>query len=236
MKKIIASIIVLSIAITLGYLYNPDGQQPIDDGVRQVRTVDDVIGLYSEDAALRLIPYFEEAGIAYPPKELSLLAFKDSRKLEVWVPIQDSSILVKTYDVLAASGRLGPKLREGDRQVPEGIYKIDGLNPNSSYHLSLKLNYPNAFDLAWAEKENRTSPGGDIFIHGKAVSAGCLAMGDDGIEELFTLIHKVGRRNVEVVISPTDPALSELSRPLGAELWVNDLYQQIEQRIEEIRQ
>jgi murein L,D-transpeptidase YafK len=80
-----------------------------------------------------------------------------------------------------ASGKAGPKLREGDGQVPEGIYRIDGLNPNSSYHLSLKLNYPNDFDLEQARTEGRTELGGDIFIHGKAVSIGKTRAGRVGI-------------------------------------------------------
>ncbi|NJN46820.1 MAG: L,D-transpeptidase family protein [Candidatus Competibacteraceae bacterium] len=93
---------------------------------------------------------------------------------------------IKHYPVLAASGTLGPKLCEGDRQVPEGIYRIKSLNPNSAYHLSLELDYPNAFDLRQAERDGRNNPGSAICIHGKAVSVGCLAMGDTAIEELYS--------------------------------------------------
>lgn len=99
--------------------------------------------------------------------------------------------------MLAASGGPGPKLREGDLQVPEGVYRLTAFNPNSSYHLSLRVDYPNAEDRAAedravARSDRRTSLGGDIFIHGKAVSIGCLAIGDPGIEEL--LRARRGRR------------------------------------------
>jgi len=122
---------------------------------------------------------------------------------------------------------LGPKLREGDRQVPEGIYQVSWLNPNSSYHLSLKLNYPNDFDLKWAKEESRSEPGTNIFIHGKAVSIGCLAMGDSAIEELFLLTDAVGKEQVRVIISPVDPRLKTLTNNDTNKEWVGVLYQNI---------
>ena len=69
------------------------------------------------------------------------------------------------YPILAASGVLGPKLREGDKQVPEGIYGAEALNPNSKFHLSIRLNYPNTFDRRMAQSDGRTQLGGDIMIH-----------------------------------------------------------------------
>jgi murein L,D-transpeptidase YafK len=105
---------------------------------------------------------------------------------------------------LAASGTLGPKLREGDRQVPVGIYEIESLNPNSAYHVSLRLNYPNAFDRAQAAKDGRTNLGRDIMIHGKSVSVGCLALGDEAAEDVFTLVADAGIQNVKVICSPVD--------------------------------
>src|SRR5512138_207310 len=94
----------------------------------------------------RLRPSFEAAGAAYPPEELALLAFKDSRMLEVYAQVNGRWRFVKSYRVLAASGQPGPKLREGDHQVPEGVYRVESLNPNSRFHLSVRLNYPNEFD------------------------------------------------------------------------------------------
>jgi hypothetical protein len=126
-----------------------------------------------------------DAGIGYPPRELFLRAFKHEAELEVWARSTSGACrLLKTYPILAASGRLGPKRREGDRQVPEGFYRIDRFNPESLYHLSLGLDYPNASDRILSDPER---PGSDIFIHGKDVTVGCLPMGDDAIEELFLL-------------------------------------------------
>ena len=104
----------------------------------------------------------------------------------------------------AFSGTLGPKLREGDGQIPEGIYGIGYLNPNSSYYLSLKVTYPNASDRARAKVDGRTNLGGDIMIHGKAVTIGCVPVGDDAIEDIFYLASAVGIKNVLVVIAPYD--------------------------------
>ena len=121
---------------------------------------------------------------------------------------------------------LGPKLQEGDRQVPEGIYQLEYLNPNSSYHLSLKINYPNAFDLKHAMLEGRDEPGSNIFIHGKAVSIGCLAMGDRAIEEIFVLVAKTGRNNVTVAIAPSDPRKNSLENTTN-QAWISQLYQEL---------
>lgn len=161
-----------------------------------------------------------------------LLAIKDKGILELWAQNNNSWKFVKGYKIQGASGKLEPKLREGDCQVPEGIYRIIGLNPNSSYHLSMKINYPNEFDLLHAKREGRSEPGSNIFIHGNSVSIGCLAMGDAAIEELFCLVHKVGKSNVKVIITPSDPRAGQLSPPDGAPEWVTELYSKIEQHVD----
>ena len=192
------------------------------------RTVEDVLARYGPAAEKRLRPHFQRAGIAYPPKRIALLGFKAERKLELWAAKGEGWTFIRSYPVLAASGTAGPKLREGDRQVPEGVYTLEYLNPNSSYHLSMKLNYPNAFDLKHAKAEGRTQPGGDIFIHGKAVSIGCLAMGDRAIEELFCLVARIGRANVTIILAPNDLRTAKPVTDLRAvPAWVADLYQQI---------
>jgi len=192
-------------------------------------TVEDVMLLYGSTAQSRLQPYFDKAGVPYPPKSVSLLALKDERVLEVWATGEGEPRFIRSYKVVAASGSAGPKLREGDRQVPEGIYEIEGLNPNSSYHLSIKLNYPNAFDLEHAKDDGRTSPGSDIFIHGSDVSIGCLAMGDRAIEELFVLVEQVGRENVTVLIAPHDPRKRALEVTSDRHPpWTADLYRDLE--------
>lgn len=210
------------------YVYARPLWAPMYRQAQGQRSVQDVIGLYGEAAEGRLAPYFAAAKAPYPPSRITLLAIKDENKLELWTEEKGETFFIRAYPIKAASGVGGPKLRQGDRQVPEGIYRLEYLNPNSLYHLSMKINYPNEFDRAVAEKEKRTRLGGDIFIHGKAVSIGCLAMGDPAIEELFTLVVKSGPKNVAVVIAPSDPRRRDLA-PLaqGQPAWVADLYTDI---------
>jgi murein L,D-transpeptidase YafK len=134
---------------------------------------------------------------------------------------------VRAFPILAASGGAGPKLREGDGQVPEGLYKIELLNPNSSYHLSLRVSYPNAWDREHGRADGRTKLGGDIMIHGKAASVGCLAMGDPAAEDLFVLAAKTGIKNIEVILSPLDFRVRKFSAPEGSPAWTAELYEQI---------
>jgi len=112
-------------------------------------------------------------------------AFKEERVLELFIESKTTGQfeLFRTYPIAAASGQLGPKLAEGDRQVPEGFYfsHPSDMNPNSSFHLSFNVNYPNAYDRA----HERT--GTFIMVHGSNVSVGCLAMTDEKIEEIYTL-------------------------------------------------
>jgi murein L,D-transpeptidase YafK len=126
----------------------------------------------------------------FPPRALYIRVFKRDRLLELWMqPAKGKPYeLLQTYTVTAASGEIGPKRKEGDRQVPEGYYRIVGLNPNSRYHLSMRVNYPNASDKILSDPKH---PGSDIFIHGKAVSIGCVAIGDEGIEHVYTLVEAV---------------------------------------------
>lgn len=195
--------------------------------LRGDRTVAEVLATIGADAEGRLRPAFDAAGVSYPPQRLTLLGLKEERMLELWADAGSGWRFIKPYPVLAASGGPGPKLREGDRQVPEGLYRIDGLNPNSRFHLSMKLNYPNAFDLERAEAEGRTRPGSDIFVHGRDRSVGCLAMGDPAIEELFVAVARTGRERVDVVLAPYDPRQRPLEPPPGAPAWTPELYAQI---------
>jgi hypothetical protein len=196
------------------------------------RSVAEVLRDFGPYAERQLMPYFERAGVGYPPREVTLVALKLEKKLELWARDAAEYRLVRTYDILAASGSAGPKLRQGDRQVPEGIYQIVGLNPNSNFHLSMKLNYPNAYDLYHAEEEGRRDPGSDIFIHGRAVSAGCLAMGDEAIEQLFVLTAQVSKENVKVVIAPHDPRVWPLEpTAAGQPEWTRELYAMITDEI-----
>ncbi len=195
-------------------------------------TVENILQDYSAYTTRKLNPYFAKAKVSYPPREVIFIALKQEKKLELWARDSGEFRFIRDYDIRAASGVAGPKLRQGDRQVPEGIYRIEGLNPNSHYHLSIKINYPNEFDIFHAWQEGRADLGSDIFIHGKAASIGCLAMGDDVIEELFVLTAQVGTENVKVVIAPHDPRIFPLevdSEKLPE--WTPELYSIISREI-----
>jgi len=106
------------------------------------------------------------------------------------------------------------------------------LNPNSRYHLSLRIGYPNEFDRAQAAREGRTKLGGDIMIHGGAVSIGCLAMGDEAVEDLFVLAADAGIKNITVILAPVDfRAGNPLSESAKLPEWTGPLYQEITTRL-----
>jgi len=200
---------------------------------RSKRTVANVLGEIGPAAEERLRPHVERAGAAWPPPRATLIGFKQEKRLELWVEKDGRRVFIRSYPVLAASGRAGPKLREGDRQVPEGVYRLTELNPNSSYHLSMRVGYPNEFDRARAAEDGRTNLGGDIYIHGNAVSIGCLAMGDEAIEELFLMAARTGMANVQVILAPNDlrggrPAADVPAAPP----WVPQLYDALRQRLD----
>lgn len=173
---------------------------------------------------VRTRPKFESfAAIA----SLTVLVFKQERELLVYAHGAGSPKLLATYKVLAASGELGPKLREGDRQVPEGLYAITFLNPNSRYRLSMRLGYPSEEDIRAARSDGRDigSLGSDIMIHGGDRSIGCVAIGDPEIEEVFWLVAKVGIENTQVIISPSRSPLNHIDASTPP--WLKDRYERV---------
>ncbi|HLX62704.1 MAG TPA: L,D-transpeptidase family protein [Planctomycetota bacterium] len=186
-----------------------------------------------------------------PIVRLAILVFKSEKRIEVWgeraeygslrspsaggppAPQDNHGLkarvtLMREYPILASSGTAGPKLRGGDRQVPEGIYKIAEMNPRSRFHLSMKLDYPNAFDKAMAQKDGRTALGGDVCIHGKNTAVGCMAIGDAAIEDLYALVTQVKAANVTVIIAPNDLREQVPVRNPALKLeWLPDLYEGI---------
>jgi len=176
---------------------------------------------------------FAAASVEYPPSEIFLRVFKQERRLELWARHSGPIFkLVQSYGITESSGTLGPKRREGDRQVPEGFYEVDRFNPESSFHLSLGLNYPNSSDSVRSDKEK---PGFDIYIHGGDVSIGCMPLGDDHIEEVFLSAWDAkaqGQKRIRVHIFPAimeGPAWEHLlqqarqSNPSLASFW-DELY------------
>jgi hypothetical protein len=183
----------------------------------------------------RLVQAFASRALPYPPRSVTLIALKSEARLELWTETEGTWSFVRSYLVQTTSGRLGPKLREGDHQVPEGIYRVSALNPQSRYHLALRLDYPNAFDQARGFEDGRSRLGGDIMIHGDRVSDGCLPVGNDAIEELFALATQVGPANISVIISPMDlrsvPPVTALARAVSQAPWLGELYADVASRL-----
>jgi murein L,D-transpeptidase YafK len=153
-----------------------------------------------------LMKQFRQKKLEWPVRNMYIRSFKYDSQLEVWVKYENNERykLFKTYKVCALAGSLGPKRMQGDYQVPEGFYYINEFNPRSAYHLSLGLNYPNASDRMLGDS---LQPGGDIYIHGKCVTSGCIPIMDQQIEELYILAahaHSQGQDFIPVHIFPVD--------------------------------
>ena len=125
----------------------------------------------------------EQKGLK-PGAAMFVRVFKQESALEVWLKNPSGTYThFKTYDVCKWSGELGPKIKEGDKQAPEGFYVVarGQMNPKSKYHLSFNLGYPNAYDLA----HGRT--GRHLMVHGGCSSAGCYAVTDESVQEIYAL-------------------------------------------------
>lgn len=198
-----------------------------------VRTVAEVQARHSLDMEKAYKPLSDAAGIAWPPERLTVVALKQEKRLEVWVAGKSGAFAkIGEHPILAASGKLGPKRREGDKQVPEGVYRLGYLNPNSRYHLSIFVDYPNATDLK-NSRLPRSQMGGLIFVHGKAVSIGCIAIGDKAIERLFCLAAIVKPEKREIIICPVDFRKQPDFRIHGEEPWVAKLYSDLAKKLSE---
>jgi hypothetical protein len=200
------------------------------------RTVEDRIAGFGHKVNARLQPAFQSAGVLFPPPKMLWVAFKEERQLHILAGTSEGPwIPVLSYQIEGASGGPGPKLREGDRQVPEGNYSLELLNPNSRFHVSIRIGYPGLHDLARARSEGRceNSLGGDIMIHGGSASIGCLAMGDEAAEELFALAHATGLESIELLITPRDlrdGVMPQLSA--NAPSWTLELHEEIRSQLE----
>ena len=150
--------------------------------------------------------------------------FKEESKLEIWKQQGTGKYaLLKTYDICKWSGVLGPKVKEGDRQAPEGFYTVTPaqMNPNSSYYLSFNIGYPNAYDQAYG----RT--GTHIMVHGACSSAGCYSMSDEDAGEIFALARdafKGGQRQFQIQAFPfrmTPENIAEHRGDPNMDFWMN---------------
>ncbi len=197
--------------------------------------VSDRLAQYGSVVQARWNPYFQAAHVPYPPRKLVLVGLKQEKRLEVYACGDDGEPrFIRSFPMLAASGKSGPKLREGDLQVPEGVYRIESLNPNSAFHLALRVGYPNAEDRAQAALDHRTGLGGDIMIHGSNASVGCLAMGDEAAEDLFVLAAQTGIENIEVLLCPLDFRARDVPSDAQRPAWVDARYTRLRSELERL--
>lgn len=224
----------------IGFIFREEFRIIASPLIREARgnyTVERRLEQYGKVARDRWRPYFEKSIVPYPPAKVVFLGLKAERVLDVYASnIEGSFQLIRSFPVCAASGTNGPKLKDGDLQVPEGIYRVSFLNANSAYHLSLRVNYPNEFDLQKGKLDGRADLGGDIMIHGKCVSVGCLAMRDEAAEDLFVLSADVGIINTKVVLAPFDFRTRAISQSdlQGLPAWTPDLYKLIQAEFDKL--
>ncbi len=154
---------------------------------------------YSEKNKL-LLSQTQKKNIALEKIEIIILAFKAEQILEIHARNSTNEEFKKLteYHICMSSGKLGPKRKKGDEQVPEGFYHINRFNPQSSYYLSLGINYPNDSDR---RKSAAANLGGDIFIHGNCVTVGCLPMTDDKMKEIYLYaVHAKSKGQAEIPV------------------------------------
>jgi murein L,D-transpeptidase YafK len=128
---------------------------------------------------------FRAVGAAWPPAGVFIRGYKTEGLVELWAAPPkrgEAWVLVRSFEVCAASGALGPKRKQGDLQVPEGFYRVSLFNPRSDFHLSLGVSYPNAADR---HHSRGVAPGNAIMVHGNCVTVGCLPLQDGPIEDLY---------------------------------------------------
>lgn len=165
-KSLLAACLLLAVAALGGCgQYSPDYMKPLSPEMR---------------ALLAQRGMREQAPI-------TIRIFKAENVLEIWKQKDDGHYyFLKSYPICNFSGDLGPKLKQGDKQAPEGFYIVakNQMNPRSHYHLSFNIGFPNAYDRAWG----RT--GSNIMVHGDCKSVGCYAMTDGVIEEIYVLARE----------------------------------------------
>lgn len=222
MRKSTIAILVIAPLSCLGFcLFGESIWRPLVARLRGLKTQDQVLSeiepqVLQRAAYLRSVDKYDQ---------FCLLAIKNQREMHVYGSKEGRYTYLRTYPFTGYSGTLGPKLKEGDGQIPEGIYRIVGLNPNSRFHLSLELDYPNAFDQEMAQRDGRTGLGNQIFIHGKEATIGCIPLGDEAIEEVFYMVAKSGPGAFQVIISPIDfrtQVVNDHPTP-----WIRELYAKI---------
>lgn len=179
--------------------------------------------------ALKVASVSKKASVTFA--RLTVLVFKSERTTEVWGQRSVGSewVRLREYPIQGLSGTAGPKLRAGDRQVPEGIY---GLKPRAEKSLSLELDFPNEFDRKMAVQDARTHLGGGAAILGDAALPGCVSIGDAALEDLNGLVEMIDPAKVCVILAPNDLRRRiPVRSPKFNQAWLTTLYAQIKREL-----
>jgi len=196
-------------------------------------TVTQAMARFGATGRAELKDKFKIAGEKYPPAKISLIGLKQERLLCLFAGDKKQKLIAK-FPLSTFSGKLGPKLKEGDLQIPEGVYKITGLR--ASFRLSLCVDYPNDFDKRQAMADHRTNLGGDILIHNGTKSTGCLVLSMDDMAQIFTAAHDIGCKNLALIIAPcnltsTKPEMDMSKQPK----WLAGLYKKLGQQLNQYK-
>ncbi|WP_189491170.1 L,D-transpeptidase family protein [Limoniibacter endophyticus] len=167
----------------------------------QDKTLSDIAPKANAKLPARIVQQMKAKGMN-EKSPIMVRIFKEEAKLEVWKQKTNGRYdIIASYDICKWSGKLGPKFKEGDRQAPEGFYTVgpSSLNPNSSYHLSFNMGFPNAYDRV----NNRT--GMHLMVHGGCSSSGCYSMTDEQVTEIYAFARDAfsgGQRNFQIQAFP----------------------------------
>lgn len=228
LRLLFVSVLLTALVAGAFYLFTPDGRQFID---RVTINWDrhESRGHFRAGRPLpgtpdltRFSARMAEAGVK-PGMPVHIRIYKLESDIELWVQKNGRFERFATYPICMWSGRLGPKLKEGDRQAPEGFYTVtkDALNPNSVEHLSFNLGFPNAYDQA----KGRT--GSFLMVHGGCASIGCYAVTDGVVDELWAFVTAAldnGQTRIPVHVFPfrmTEKNLRLRSGDKWAPFWAN---------------
>ncbi len=187
----------VSAADSIAKLYAPSAFKDNQLKIQRVKSAD-------KEKREVLNKLYKEKNLDEFSLELYFRAFKEEKIIEVWARDKNKPafLLLKTFDICNTSGELGPKRKEGDKQIPEGFYRFTSFNPESQYFLSLKINYPNRSDEILGDTSNI---GGEIYVHGDCVTVGCIPITDDKIKELYLMAvdaKAAGQKKIPITIFP----------------------------------
>src|SRR5665811_876413 len=189
LRRLLISVFLVALVGGAYFLLTPQGRQLIDRAIINWDRADNK-ALHRAGKKLpgtpdlsRLRARLDRAGVK-PGVPVHIRIYKLESEIELWVEKGGRFERFATYPICLWSGRLGPKLREGDRQAPEGFYTVaaEQLNPNSRWHRSFNLGFPNAFDQAHGRH------GSFLMVHGGCTSIGCFAMTDPVVDEIWQFV------------------------------------------------